>query len=102
MNNSNQNIFSCSTDDKYGEYCLKTGAMLLGSICRHTTQLENCDVPLYFMELVSLIAKAFDHTVSQVRQMLESELFLLLCKFLHTRNLLWHVGAEQQAILKMI
>ncbi|KAK9519509.1 hypothetical protein VZT92_022235 [Zoarces viviparus] len=58
---------SKSFDDKYKECCLKTAVRLLGSICHHTTDPGLCDVPVYFLDLVCLIANACDHTDSQSR-----------------------------------
>ncbi|XP_035863121.1 E3 ubiquitin-protein ligase rnf213-alpha-like [Sander lucioperca] len=60
-------------DDKYGECCLKTAVRLLCSICRHTTDPGLCDVPIYFLDLVCLIAKAYDHTDSQARERIHEE-----------------------------
>ncbi|XP_068590976.1 E3 ubiquitin-protein ligase rnf213-alpha [Cebidichthys violaceus] len=56
-----------SFGDKYKECCLKTAVRLLGSICRHTTDPGLSDVPIYFLDLVCLIANACDHTDSQSR-----------------------------------
>ncbi|KAF1385523.1 hypothetical protein PFLUV_G00108650 [Perca fluviatilis] len=60
-------------DDKYGECCLKTAVRLLYSICRHTTDPGLSDVPIYFLDLVCLIAKAYDHTDSQARERIHEE-----------------------------
>nr|XP_046247516.1 E3 ubiquitin-protein ligase rnf213-alpha-like isoform X2 [Scatophagus argus] len=60
-------------EDKYGECCLKTAAVLLGSVCRYTTDPEHCDIPIFFLDLVCLIAKAYDHTESQSRERIHEE-----------------------------
>ncbi|KAL7397817.1 hypothetical protein ABVT39_028331 [Epinephelus coioides] len=60
-------------DDKHGECCLKTAARLLGSICRCTTDPGRCDVPIYFLDLVCLITKAYHHTNSQARERIHEE-----------------------------
>ncbi|KAM6938634.1 E3 ubiquitin-protein ligase rnf213-alpha-like [Lycodopsis pacificus] len=56
---------SKSVDDKYKECCLKTAVRLLGSICHHTTDPGLSDAPVYFLDLVCLIANACNHTDSQ-------------------------------------
>ncbi|XP_051231949.1 LOW QUALITY PROTEIN: E3 ubiquitin-protein ligase rnf213-alpha-like [Dicentrarchus labrax] len=60
-------------DDKYGEVCLITAARLLGSICRQITDPDCCGVPISFLDLVCLIAKAYDHTKSQSRERIHEE-----------------------------
>ncbi|CAK6972178.1 E3 ubiquitin-protein ligase rnf213-alpha-like isoform X5 [Scomber scombrus] len=62
-----------SFDDKYGECCLKTAVRLLGSICHHTTDPDRCDIPLKFLDLVCLIAKAYDCTDSKSRERIHEE-----------------------------
>uniref|UniRef100_UPI0037E99DD8 E3 ubiquitin-protein ligase rnf213-alpha-like n=1 Tax=Semicossyphus pulcher TaxID=241346 RepID=UPI0037E99DD8 len=62
-------------DDKYGECCLKTAVSLLGLICRHTTDPVRRDVPLYFLDLVCLIAKACSQTDSQSTERILEESF---------------------------
>ncbi|XP_076009047.1 E3 ubiquitin-protein ligase rnf213-alpha-like isoform X2 [Genypterus blacodes] len=57
-----------SYDDKYGECCLKTAVTLLGSICCRMTQTRQHEIPLDFLHLVSLIAKAYDCNDSQSKQ----------------------------------
>ncbi|XP_073332592.1 E3 ubiquitin-protein ligase rnf213-alpha-like [Pagrus major] len=52
--------------EKYGEHCLKSAAMLLGSVCRHITDPNRYDVPMVFLDLVCQIFKAYNHTDSQV------------------------------------
>ncbi|XP_044056409.1 E3 ubiquitin-protein ligase rnf213-alpha-like isoform X2 [Siniperca chuatsi] len=64
---------SKSFEDKYGECCLKTAVRLLGSICRNTTDPNYRDVPIYFLDLVSLIAKAYNHADSQSRERIHEE-----------------------------
>ncbi|KAI3368624.1 hypothetical protein L3Q82_025623, partial [Scortum barcoo] len=64
---------SKSFDDKYGECCLKTAVSLLDSVCRHTTDSNQCDLPFYFLDLVCLIAKAYNHTESKSRETIHEE-----------------------------
>ncbi|XP_037626449.1 E3 ubiquitin-protein ligase rnf213-alpha-like isoform X1 [Sebastes umbrosus] len=65
---SRENHRRKSFDEKYGECCLKTAVRLLGSICSRMTDPGYCDVPIYFLDLVCLIEKAYDHTDSQSRE----------------------------------
>ncbi|XP_059197009.1 E3 ubiquitin-protein ligase rnf213-alpha-like [Centropristis striata] len=62
-----------SLDDKYGECCLRTAVKLLGSICRQTTEPDRWDVPIYFLQLVCLTAKVYDHSTSQARERIHQE-----------------------------
>ncbi|XP_042073459.1 E3 ubiquitin-protein ligase rnf213-alpha isoform X2 [Haplochromis burtoni] len=59
-----------SFDDKDGECCLKTAVMLLGSITKDT---EFGDLPLQFLDLVCVIAKAYGLTDSQTRKIIHEE-----------------------------
>ncbi|XP_034002602.1 E3 ubiquitin-protein ligase rnf213-alpha-like isoform X2 [Trematomus bernacchii] len=74
LNREKNLIESC--DNKYGECCLKTAVGLLGSVCRLTTDPENWEVPIYFLDLVCLIAKAYDHTDSQARAQMHEEFIM--------------------------
>ncbi|XP_042369460.1 E3 ubiquitin-protein ligase rnf213-alpha-like [Plectropomus leopardus] len=62
-------------DDKYGECCLKTAVRILGSICRYTTDPNHYEVPMYFLDLVCLMTKAYNHTNSQARVGIHEESF---------------------------
>ncbi|XP_041861895.1 E3 ubiquitin-protein ligase rnf213-alpha-like [Melanotaenia boesemani] len=64
-----------SFDDKYGECCLKTAAMLLGSVSHAIRDPDQCDVPLQFLELVCLIGKSYGLTDSQTRERVLEESF---------------------------
>ncbi|KAI9517442.1 hypothetical protein NQZ68_004659 [Dissostichus eleginoides] len=73
---NNESHLIKSFDNKYGECCLKTAVGLLGSVCHLTTDPENWEVPIYFLDLVWLIAKAYDHTDSQARAQIHEEFIM--------------------------
>ncbi|XP_014185322.1 E3 ubiquitin-protein ligase rnf213-alpha [Haplochromis burtoni] len=62
-----------SFDDSDGVCCLKTAVMLLGSVCCITKDTEFWDLPLQFLDLVCVIAKAYGLTDSQTRKIIHEE-----------------------------
>ncbi|XP_019201510.1 E3 ubiquitin-protein ligase rnf213-alpha isoform X1 [Oreochromis niloticus] len=62
-----------SFDDRDGECCLKTAVMLLGSVCCITKDPEFWDLPLQFLDLVCVIARAYGLTDSQTRKIIHEE-----------------------------
>ncbi|XP_055738567.1 E3 ubiquitin-protein ligase rnf213-alpha-like [Salvelinus fontinalis] len=45
------------SDNRYGEFCLKTAVSVLGTICKDTADSDRCELPLNCLHLVSLIAE---------------------------------------------
>ncbi|XP_036971896.1 E3 ubiquitin-protein ligase rnf213-alpha-like isoform X2 [Acanthopagrus latus] len=65
IDRTKHNSKSCDDREKYGEHCLKSGAKLLGSVCRHITDPKHCDVPMVFLDIVCQILMAYSDTDSQ-------------------------------------